>query len=360
MPQRVLFEAWRGRYDDNPRAVSEYMSIHCASLKRTWVTDGRRDGSLQQPSTVRRQTAKYFLALARSNGYVTNDMSPRMPPRRPGAVYVQTWHGTPLKKIGFDIYPPGERNTAYARRLAKDVARWDILLSPSPEMTVLLRSAFDYEGAVLESGYPRNDAVVNATSEQRSAARRRLGIPEGASTVLHMPTWRESVQEGLHIPTWTDELDAVHLREQLGSAWVVLARLHPVMSGSKRAAHPPGVIDVTNHHDVRELYMAADALVTDYSSAMFDFAVTNRPIVLFVPDLEEYTERARGLYYDIRQIAPGPVTETWEETAAALQEESQRAGQRESYRAFRDRFLPFEDGRSAGRVVRALTEAMDV
>lgn len=351
--RRVLFEAWRGRYADNPKAISQYLSRHMPDVQQTWVHTPGLSSPPAGMVTVRRQRPGYFAALATTPVYITNDMSPRMPARRPGALYVQTWHGTPIKKIGFDSLNPGPQFKKYLRRLRRDVLRWDLLLSPSAEITELLRSAFDYSGEVLETGYPRNDALFNATPFRRQQSRAALGIPSGHRVVLYMPTWRDDLIDEAGKPIWSAEFDARHLSRALGGGWVVLSRLHPVVT-QHSVDSGEGVLDVTHVPDVTELYLAADALVTDYSSAMFDFAVTGRPIVLHVPDLDDYRDRIRGMYFDLAEMSPGPLTASWEATAVALQESLLATGPDATYRRFRARFLSQEDGRASQRVVERL------
>lgn len=351
----ILFEAWRGRYADNPRALSQYLTRVDGKGRKTWVVE---DSDVQVPSDIRtvvRNTPRYFWELARADIYVTNDMSPRYPIHKRGLSYLQTWHGTPAKKIGFDLYPPGQLPTTYARRLARDVARWDYLLSPSAEISSILRTAFRFKGRILETGYPRNDVLISATDADRSRIRTSLGISPGCRVVLYMPTWRDNSLDSRGRPTWPDALSARHLADRLGPNWRVLSRLHPVVATTGSERGHDWVIDVTNHPEVADLYIAADVLVTDYSSAMFDFAATSRPIVLHAPDWAEYRDQTRGFYFPLEEIAPGPIEENWESVARAV-ESDQEQKYRKEYARFRERFLPLEDGHSSERVIREVSE----
>ncbi len=261
--------------------------------------------------------------------------------------------GTPLKAIGHDEVHHRYRGAAdHLRRVDRDVAKWDYLVSPSPACTRILRGAFRYDGPVLETGYPRNDVLSRDDGSIRRRVRAQLGLAEHTTAVLYAPTWRDDSRgpDGLVVqPNW---LDLERLQQGLPDT-VLLARLHPnVRSG---AAHRPGfTLDVGSHPDINELYLAADVLVSDYSSAIYDFAVTGKPIVLFAPDLEHYRGDVRPFYFDYEEWAPGPVTATTDELLAALADlGATRRDAAERYRRFRETFCPLDDGYASERVVAA-------
>ena len=149
-------------------------------------------------------------------------------------------------------------------------------------------------------------------------------------------------------------LDLEALTRHLGPDWVVLLRGHSFNARHDLTDRSTArVIDVTHHHDINHLYLSADALLTDYSSAMFDFCVLGRPILYFVPDLEQYVD-ARGVYFDLETVAPGPWCRTQADLHAALDElhdYDRRYSHR--YSAFKERFAPWDDGKAASRVVEA-------
>lgn len=350
-PTTVLFESWRGRYDDNPRAISETLSSLRPDLTPRWVTTGSEVPA--GVSTVRRNRVAYFRDLATVRHFVNNDMTPRIyPPHRRFETYLQTWHGTPLKRIGFDTESHAVPQQ-YFDRLERDVARWTHLLSPSAEITAILRSAFRFDGTVLEVGYPRNDILVGQRGEQlRSQTRKRLGISAEQQVVLYAPTWRDNALTTDGSPAWVPDFDLASLLPRLAEDTVILQRLHPVISAAAPASPSPQLRDVSADPDIASLYAAADVLVTDYSSAMFDFAVTGRPIILFPFDKGRYERECRATYFDIDDIAPGPVVTR----VAALGDELQGLEEFESayqsrYARFVRRFLPHEDGRATARAI---------
>jgi CDP-glycerol glycerophosphotransferase len=270
--------------------------------------------------------------------------------KAPGAVYLQTWHGTPLKRVHRDVLwaPPGVHE-----RLQRDVDRWDVLLSPSPAATPLLRGAFRFQRELLEAGYPRNDVLVGPDRDAiRARVRAELGIADGTTAVLYTPTWRDDAVFAEGGKDFALDLDVDAFAERLGADHVLLLRLHYMLDGRRTAAAHDAVRDVSARPEVSELYLAADVLVTDYSSTMFDFAVTGKPIVLYAYDLDDYRDRLRGFYFDLFADPPGPVATTTHELLDALADlDRGRARYAEPYARFRERFCHLEDGHATERVL---------
>ncbi|WP_344843745.1 CDP-glycerol glycerophosphotransferase family protein [Nonomuraea dietziae] len=230
-------------------------------------------------------------------------------------------------------------------RQAAEVRGWDVLLSQSPWATPVLREAFGYKGEVLESGLPRNDVLSSPDREELAAAvRRRLGLIEGKKVVLYAPTWRDYDRKNSTI-----KLDLSLARAELGADHELLVRAHPMQ------AMPlvPGEVahDVTTYPDMSDLLLVADVLVTDYSSSMFDFVATGRPIVFFTYDLEKYSSR-RGLYLDLASQAPGPLLSKSGEVVEALRSiDTVAAAHADRYEAFKATYAPRDDGKATARVV---------
>lgn len=352
-----MFESWRGRYGDHPRRVSEVLGQMRPDLERVWSSDGSAD----LPSDihgVRRHSPAYFARLASARALVTNDIVSRQMVKGPRVTYVQTWHGTPLKLIGKDersLTYPGARR--HLRRMTRDVGHWDALVSPAPEVTTILRGAFGYSGPVWETGYPRNDVLASADAPMiRTRTRGLLGAAADALVVLHLPTWRDEEALGRGRVTHSVHLDPEKLAPRVPEGTVLVSRMHRnVVEAGTRLGHPM-VVD-GNRFDVADLYLAADVLVSDYSSAVYDFAVTGRPIVLYAPDLDAYRDRVRGLYFDYYEWAPGPVVASVEDLAAHLSDlAAVRRAFGARYQTFRERFCPWEDGQAGVRVAHRLLD----
>jgi CDP-glycerol glycerophosphotransferase len=346
----VVFASWSSRYSDNPRAISEELARRGAPIEHAFLL---ADDAGPVPDHVRRIRPggpEALEALSSAPYLVSNDVLSDDFTKAPGARYLQTWHGTPLKRIAHDV----ESRTffkaeEYATWLPRDVARWDVLLSPNRYSTEVMRRAFRYEGEVLETGYPRND-VLSAPDRDavRARVREHLELEDGQTAVLYAPTWRDSLD-------FTFELDLDALTRGLGDDVVVLVRAHWLVSATAQVAATPGTRLVSDYQDIRDLYLAADALVTDYSSTMFDFAVTGKPVLFYVYDLASYRDELRGFYFDLAAEAPGPLLETTEDVVGALRDlDAVAARHAEAYARFRERFCHLEDGRAAARVVDAL------
>lgn len=353
----ALFESWRGRYADSPRAISERLGERYPDLRRIWVAD---DPSSLPPGVehVRRHTPEYFARLATTDFLVANDIVSRHVVKGPGVRYLQTWHGTPLKRIGLDEERPAyDSGGAHLRRMRRDVRHWDALVSPSPECTRLFQGAFGFEGPVLETGYPRNDLLrAPGAAEVGRRTRELLGVPEGARVVLYAPTWRDDrVAEDGRGFTDPGGLDVERFLSATDESVVLLVRMHSVVTSRLDGGHGSRAVDVSGHPDIAELYLASDLLVTDYSSTVFDFAVTGRPVVLFPYDLDDY-DRGRGFYFDYHDWSPGPVVTTTEELAEAVGRALDPPGTGPwtpdaRYRRFVERFCPLDDGGASDRVI---------
>ncbi|WP_267245205.1 bifunctional glycosyltransferase/CDP-glycerol:glycerophosphate glycerophosphotransferase [Streptomyces sp. PR69] len=348
----LLFSSFDGRqYSDSPRAVHEELLRRGSPFEHLWTV---RDQQVQLPEGVRAVaygSTEWHEALARSRAVVTNTQLPEWYERGTGRCTVQTWHGTPLKRIGRDLLGTAQANRPYIDSLPRRAAQWDLLISPNRFSTPILRRAFGYEGEVLESGYPRN-ALLHAEDRHKIAAsvRERLGIEPGRTVVLYAPTWREDRPKGAGRYALDLRLDLAEAQRALGGSHVLLVRRHYLV-GDRLPQVGPFVRDVSRYPDVAELLLISDVLVTDYSSLMFDFAQTGRPMLFHTYDLEHYRDTLRGFYFDFEAKAPGPLVREGAELIEALREpEGAVAGHVRAYEAFREVFCDLDDGRAAGVV----------
>ncbi|MET7738609.1 CDP-glycerol glycerophosphotransferase family protein [Streptomyces sp. NPDC005385] len=285
--------------------------------------------------------------LARAKYLVNNANFADAVVKRPGSVHVQTQHGTPLKKMGVDqsTYPVVAAATGSFTKLLSRVDRWDYNLSSNRHSTQMWERAFPGGYEALEYGYPRNDVYCTATAEDVARVRKRLGVPEGRTALLYAPTHRD------HSTGFESRLDLEAFCEAVGEQFVVLLRAHYFYDeGSGRGSGR--IIDVTGHRSSEDVCLAADALITDYSSIMFDYANLDRPVVVYADDWEVYRE-TRGVYFDVMKEPPGRIARTPGELAALFTDGSYADPEATVLRArFRERFCQFDDGRAAERVVR--------
>ena len=350
----VVYSSFRGRqFSDSPRMIHEELVRRGAPLEHLWIV---KDGQAAVPDSatvLRDGSRESFEALATARYVVVNDHFPNWFHRRDDQVGLQTWHGTPLKRLGLDVSQTRQTIRRFQHRWAQQVANWQFVVSPNPFTTPILRRAYAIEGRLLETGYPRNDVLAADGREARTAAvRARLGLPEGKRIVLYAPTYRDHVVDGKGRHRLDLHLDVERLRDVVGGDTVVLFRKHHYVVDAAPATPDGFVRDVSHYPDGTELLLAADVLITDYSSMMFDFANTGRPMLFFTYDLEAYRDQIRGFYFDFLDTAPGPLLQTSDDVALALRdhEEVQRA-HANRYAAFAERFCALDDGHAAARVV---------
>ncbi|MDO8147997.1 CDP-glycerol glycerophosphotransferase family protein [Isoptericola sp. b515] len=352
----VLFESDRGAsYGDSPRYIYEELLRREHGLRLVWASSTTVRFTDPGTRKIVRLSPTYWWIASRARYWITNqNMNPDLRPGR-RTHYLQTWHGTPLKKMQHDVPVMAGRDADYHVKAARLTSYWTTLLSPSRYATEAFRSAFRFDGPVLEAGYPRNDPLSRPDRDERAAlARTRIGLPDdGRKVVLYAPTFRDDKRDGRY---WRQEveLDLDLMQERLGDDYVLLVRFHPLVRNPLPARHRSSgfVHDVSRYPDVQELLLLADVLVTDYSSVFFDYAVLERPMIFFAYDLETYRSELRGFYLDYEESVPGPIVRTTDELADALANlDVVEAAHRERVQGFRRTYCGLDDGDASGRVV---------
>ncbi|MDX3573156.1 bifunctional glycosyltransferase family 2 protein/CDP-glycerol:glycerophosphate glycerophosphotransferase [Streptomyces sp. ID05-47C] len=345
---RAVFAAYWGRgHGCNPGALESALRALAPQMRTAWIARPEHRHAIPPgPRPLRPGTAAYWTALARSKYLVNNVNFDRRLVKRPGQVFVQTQHGTPLKHMGLDLQerPAAARDMDFAE-LLRGVDKWDYVLSANRHTTLTWERVYPGGYTTLEYGYPRNDVFQRATAEDVARLREELGIPRDTVAILYAPTHRD------YRRTQHTALDLERFLDRLGPRFVILARAHAWQPGAAPLADGR-VIDVSGHPSVESLCLASDALVTDYSSIMFDYAGLDRPIVVHAEDWEAY-EAARGTYFDVRAFPPGAVARSQDELIDIFATGHWRGSRSAQLRAaFRERFCPYDDGRAAERVVR--------
>lgn len=344
----VLYDSYTGKqFSDSPRAIYEQLVAQHAAVDHKWVVRDRQVTLPHDLDRVRYTGRDYYEAFATSRYIITNAHLPAWFERRPGQVVVQTWHGTPLKRIGHDIPSIRFATTDYKERIAHEVENWSYLVSPNPFSSPILKKAFRFEGELLQIGYPRND-LFHRPGNRAEAIKSRLRIPPDRRVILYAPTWRDDRFYGRGRYRFDMKLDVDALRSKLGSDHVLLVRRHPNVVD--RIGGDDFLIDVGDYPEVNELLLAADVLVTDYSSVLFDYANLRRPMIFFTYDLEEYRDVLRGFYFDFVKKAPGPLLATSDEVVDALADPKQ-GFDGEKVDAFAKEFCVWDDGHASKRLI---------
>ena len=309
----VFFESFQGRnYSCSPKAIFEEMktSGEYKDYQYTWAfRDVDKNYSDKSDSIVRYESYAYYKALAKAKYWILNSNTRKFLKPRKEQVYVQTWHGTPLKKIGLDV--PGS-----GLNYGHEGKKFSYMISPSKYCSEKLISAFGLQGRediILETGYPRNDELFDFDQDKVDRIKDELGIPADKKVILYAPTFRDNKHSQIKGYENAAGLDFEKLQNVLGNEYLVLFRAHYfVASQIDFDSLDEFVIDASDYEDINDLYIVSDLLVTDYSSVFFDYANLKRPIIFYMYDYEDYKENARDFYLAESEL-PGPVTKTQEE-----------------------------------------------
>ncbi|HEU5267916.1 MAG TPA: CDP-glycerol glycerophosphotransferase family protein, partial [Jatrophihabitans sp.] len=343
----VYFESFYGRTAaDNPAAIDRVLARVRPDVQRYWSVGDRSVPVPPGAIPIVEYSREWWRVRAEARVYVINDWLRWTYRKRRGQRVLQTWHGTMLKRLALDR-PGTTPRTRFAT--VRQGWRWNAMLAQNDYSARIFRTSYAFRGPIWQTGYPRND--VFADPARAAEVRRLLALPESVRIVLYAPTWRDD-RAGL-----VDYLDLVEFADALPSGYVLLVRGHSRTLGQGQDLRGDRLVDVTSYPDVAELMVVADLLVTDYSSVMFDFAATGKPMIFYTPDLDHYSDVLRGFYFDLPADAPGPVVTTREQLLDAVRDAPRAADKyAERYAAWRAKFTPFDDGHAAERVVQRMLD----
>ena len=309
-------------------------------------------------SFVRFGSYAYYVALSRSKYLVNNATFPVQFGKREGQVYLNTWHGTPLKAMGYDV--PGA--ALLTRNVVRNFLSADYLLAPNDTTSEMYLSAFRmrniYEGAILDVGSPRVDRQT-LTDDQKQQFRARLrerGVSvDDRETILYAPTWHGSFYAPINdIQQLRARVDAISSQIDSGKYRLLLKVHQQVYKHAKDVADIREIL-VPNDLPTNEVLAVTDVLITDYSSIFIDFLATGRPVLFFAPDLREYRS-TRGLNLPADQW-PGPVTSDLDELIGYVKNLHTGAADdpvvayTDQYATARERYCARENGSAANDVI---------
>lgn len=345
--RKAVCQSFYGRgFSDSPKAVAQEL------LRRGWTVywtvKGPEDAASLPPgiTPIAVDSPKAIYHQCTAAAWVDNCRKWAYTQKRGSTRYVQAWHGFPLKRIegdAADALPPD-----YLKAARKDSQMCDLFLSNSGFLTEIYRRAFWYEGEVLECGFPRNDLLFGPSQEAEEKVRRELSLPPDKRLLLYAPTFRKD--KGLAAYDLDYKRLAEALARRFGGEWLVLAKLHPNIAAKAAEMNldPRYVVNASEYADIQELYLASAALVTDYSSVMFDYLCTGKPCFLYVNDWEDY-KNDRNFYFDLDRL-PFARGENGDELEQRILQFDEGA-QRERILAFCREFGIKEDGNAAKKVV---------
>ncbi|WP_213422072.1 CDP-glycerol glycerophosphotransferase family protein [Bhargavaea massiliensis] len=358
----IIFESFNGRQlSDSPRAIYEYMKEYYPNYRMVWSADRRYiDQFKGQVEYATRFSLKWLFLFPKAKYWVVNSRLPLWIRKDPNTIYLQTWHGTPLKKLGVDIeevHMPDTTTNQYHRNFVNEARKWNYLVSPNQFSSETFRRAFKYKGELLETGYPRNDFLIkNNNLKYIQSIKERVGIPLNKKVILYAPTWRDDQYIAKGQYKTVNEMDLSRMKKEFGDEYIVLLRMHYLVADKVELQGTEGfAYNMSDYPDIRDLYLVADILITDYSSVYFDYSILNKPMLFYMYDIEKYRDKLRGFYFDIEQHVPGPICTTMDELVSSIvnseNETSEEIMKREE---FRQHFVSWEDGNATERVVRAI------
>jgi len=369
-PKVVLFSTFDGRaYGDSPRAIYEYMlgDERFDDYTFVWVFRNpieykflceNKNTYIVKPFTPQYEkacaTAKYWLF----NYRISDHIYPK-----DDQVYVQLWHGTPLKRLGYDIEISDNvmnSQKEIRKKYKIDAAKFKYILAPSEFAGEKFTSAwnlkeFDKEDSVLVAGYPRNDFLKTFTPEDAEKVKADLNLPKDKKVILYAPTWRDNQHNSKMGYVYSVEADFDRLREELQDEYIILFRAHYLVANSFDFEKYSGfVYDVSKVGDINRLYIISDMLITDYSSVFFDYANLGRPIVFYMYDFDAYATNIRGFYIDVSEL-PGKIVKTTDDVISEIKSiDFNSFDFDKEYPHFRPKYNYLDDGGASARVVNAV------
>lgn len=353
----VMFESFFGKsYSDSPKYIYEYLmkNYKDKGYKCIWSYSDKKFKLPYGGKCVKRYGFWYSYYVAKSKYFVYNVRQPYWFKKRKGQVFLETWHGTPLKKLFFDMDEVYSASPLSKKQVYTQSKEWDYLIAPNYFSSKVFRSCFAYENEMLETGYPRND-IMHADNREEIAerVREKLKIPKDKKTILYAPTWRDDEYYGKGKYKFTLQLDLGRMKKELGSEYVILLRTHYYIADSLDITGVEDfAINVSKYNDISELYLISDILITDYSSVFFDYANLRRPMLFFTYDLEKYRDILRGFYIDIEEELPGPLLYTNDDVINAFKRLPEIIEEnKEKYESFYEKYCGIEDGQASKKVV---------
>ncbi len=352
---KVFFESFLGQsYSDNPKALYEELS-KSGTYKSVWGMKKKTSipGNAIQ---VKRLGIKYLYHLATAKYIIVNSRMPKEFKKSESQILVQTWHGTPLKKLGHDIKEftmPNQTAETYLSEFDEDVAKWDYLLSPNAYSTSKFKSAFQFEGEIIESGYPRNDALINSNKQTISLLKQKHGIDSLDRVLLYTPTYRDNSYDDSNSYIQAIKLDLELMAKRLGD-WKIILRVHYLIA-QNIDIDLPNVIIPKQSVDINELILISDCLITDYSSVMFDYANVNKPIIFYAYDIDEYAKETRGFYQEYQKMICGENIKDTNDLIKILKNfTNYRQRYSEQRKLFSETYCALDDGKVSEKVIRKI------
>ncbi|MBW1605516.1 CDP-glycerol glycerophosphotransferase family protein [Lactobacillus sp. Sy-1] len=364
----VIFDSFNGRdINDNPAAIYRQLVRDDPKFAQTTFfavkPDKYNELHAQYPEIklLKRFMPSWVWYMARAEFWVFNSRMPAWWRKNRRTTYIQTWHGTPLKKLGVDIdnvEMPGTDTTKYHRRFVAETRRWDYLIAPNQYSKVIFKRAFQFHNQFLDIGYPRNDVLYSDNNKIaiQSLKRELLGNST-AHVITYAPTWRDDQyitrgQYKFELP-----FDLKRFFEVVADDTILIIRPHYLIKDHINITGFEDRVRILADEDISSIYLITDLLITDYSSVMFDFANLNRPMLFYSYDLEHYRDQLRGFYFNYQTELPGPLTTNQDQFFDQLARYTVDGTFKNEYdkmKLFREKFCSWESADSSEQVVKII------
>ena len=358
----IMFESSNGRnYTGNPRYIYEEMVRQGLDneYKCVWSLTDTNIPIPGNCTKIKRPGMKFLFYSLRSKFWIFDSRHQYYLKKNKNTRYIQTWHGTPLKKLALDMDKVNSSETTdiddYKAKFKKNSSLWDYLISQNSYSSKIFKRAFAFDGEMLEIGYPRNDILINENNETKiNEIKERLNIDKDKKIILYAPTWRDNEFHKKGIYKFATEMDFNAMKNALSDEYVLIVKFHYLVKDEiKWDEYRDFIIECNEMWDIQELYLISDILITDYSSVMFDYALLNRPILFFTYDLDFYKDNLRDFYFDINTV-PGPLIETTEDLVDFIKNNSkedyfEKYGTK--YQVFKETYNEFDKGSSCQSVI---------
>ena len=352
----IVFESFLGKnYSDSPKYIYEYLAKNYpGKYNMVWVLDNKTKLPYEGIK-VKRFSRKYMYYMATAKYFVFNMRQPTWFKKRKGMIFLETWHGTPLKKLVFDLDEVYSASPLYKKEVYKQSREWDYLIAANEFSSRVFKSCFMFDNPMLEYGYPRNDLLHSPDRDKRAEElKEKLGIPKYKKTILYAPTWRDDEYYGKGKYKFELKLNLNEMKKALSDEYVILLRTHYFIADALELTGMDNfAFNFSKYDDITDLYLISDIIITDYSSVFFDYANLKRPMLFYTYDLEKYRDVLRGFYIDIEEELPGPLLYTTAEVIDSIKNiDAVKEKYARKYEIFYERYCGWEDGHAAENVAK--------
>ena len=365
---RILFESFHGStISDSPFYIlKELLSREDADKYEIYYSTNPQDYETHKKfieannipvKLVSITSYKYLKVLATAKYLINNSSFPVYFIKKDEQVYLQTWHGTPLKKLALDMDRMDLGGSTdienYHEQFRVTCKDWDYLVSQNKFSTDIFRSCFAFKDRpILQIGYPRNDILINDNSPAKIREyKEKLGLPLDKKIILYAPTWRDNEYSEKGKYKFASKLDFDKAKEELSDEYIFIVKYHYLVSDKIDWTPYKGFVYTFDEtKDIAWLYLVSDMLITDYSSVMFDYSILNRPMLFFAYDLEDYKENLRGFYFDFVNDIPGPISRDTDQLIKDIKEYNEDSW-KEKYKNYHDKFNGIDDGHASQKVI---------